>query len=499
MRCPPREAGQERRALISSSRRSSERRHVVGQTRARRLVPWYGVLLGAALPLSLALGSVGCTVAPHAKAAAHPARMTGNGAGGSADATGAEPLVAAPSSDATPRSVATTPALKLPLIAWDGGPSYYAKFPAATAYGWTSPNFFPIAIWAAVIGRPKDVRLDKAAGVNTYVWPYIYDYRPIQSAHMSVIADVSHVSDKRRAVVGYIFADEPDGKFGLGSGAIHTNPLGCATSVPCGFTVMHYLDGLVPKNTTRFTYTNYTGEIITNPAQGRRFLNDYQTVSSMDDYYFTGGGDGCYVARVYHFVTRGECPKAADYGMDVAHERALDPHRPIWNFVELGTTNVANLAIKPGQIGGAVWDSLINGAMGIDYFIEDTSRSPCGEQLGNVLEDKSCPQAVAATREVTKIDRQIKGLAPILNTQSFKYRFNRRLDTMLKYYNGSYYIFAIPGLAGKPGTYTLTLPQGLNASTVQVLFEKRTISVEDGKFSDAFNAEYTYHIYKITP
>jgi hypothetical protein len=334
-------------------------------------------------PLALALGSVGCSVALSSKPAVpHSARTTGDAAGGSAggsaDANGAEPAVAASSSAATPRSASATPPLKLPLVPWDGGPAYYAKFPAAAAYGWTSPKFFPVAIWAAVIAQPKDVRLDKAAGVNTYLWPYIYDYRPIQSAHMSVIADVSHVSDKRRAVVGYIYADEPDGRYGPGSGPIHTNHLGCASSVPCGLTVMQYLNSLVPKNTTRFTYTNYTSEIITDPAEGRRFLNDYQAVASMDSYYFTSPGTACYVERVYGSLEQGECPKAADYGMDVAHERAMDPHRPIWNVVELGTTNVANLAITPGQIGGAVWASLINGAMGIDYFIEDTAESPCG-------------------------------------------------------------------------------------------------------------------------
>jgi hypothetical protein len=70
---------------------------------------------------------------------------------------------------------------------------------------------------------------------------------------------------------------------------------------------------------------------------------------------------------------------------------------------------------------------------------------------------------------------------------------------MLKYYNGSYYLFTIPGLAGKPGTYTLTLPRGLNASKVKVLSENRTISIKDGKFADAFNAKYTYHIYRIAP
>jgi hypothetical protein len=49
-----------------------------------------------------------------------------------------------------------------------------------------------------------------------------------------------------------------------------------------------------------------------------------------------------------------------------------------------------------------------------------------------------------------------------------------------------------------PGRRTFTLPPRLaDAASVQVLNENRTIPVVNGKFTDDFAHEYTYHIYKI--
>jgi hypothetical protein len=451
----------------------------------RRAVPAVGTL-------ALAIAVAACGVAGPSHTVTSTGASSPAGASPSAMSVGGQPVFAAGSSAAT--------SLALPKIPWDGGSAYYARFPKAAAYGWTNPHFFPITVWNAVVTSRKSVTQDKAAGINTYLNPFIYfnPYPAIRAAHMSVIIGNFHSPGSRSAVVGYFLTDEPDGRLGLGHGPINKNTGECSTSVPCAFTAMAYLDSQVPKNSGRFTFTNYTSEILTHPAKGALLMKRYQSVDSMDTYYYTGSGDACYVMRVYGFVTASECPKAADYGMDVARERALDPRKPVFNFVELGTTSQAGDNIRPGEIGGAVWSSIINGAMGINYFIEDTVPGPCGE-TGNVIRDTSCADAVAATREVTKVDRQIKTLAPILNTQSYKYRFNSKLDTMLKYHNGSYYIFAMLGLKGSPGSYTLSLPVGLNASDVQVIDENRSLAINGRSFTDSFSKEYSYHIYKITP
>jgi hypothetical protein len=388
--------------------------------------------------------------------------------------------------------------LNLPKIPWAGGPAYYAQFPAAAAYGWTSHKFFPITVWDASIDDPSEVAQDKAAGINTYLNPSGADFAAAQAAGMSIIASTDPHPVLGPEVVGYDLTDEPDGWARAGNGPINKQEQQCATSAPCAYTLLSYLDQLAPKSLGRFTYTNFTATVIQQPGIGAHFLRDYQDIVSIDAYYYTDTGPACYTSTVYGLLKPGECPKAADYGMDVAEERALVPDKPVWNYVEVGSTVKGGGLITPAKLGGAVWNSIISGAMGIDYFIEDTGFKAC-QGVGNLIRDTSCPAAVAATSEIAHVDSQIKDLAPVLNTQSFRYTFNSSLDTMLKYKGGSYYIFAMPGLNGGPGSYTLHLPPGLSASKVDVIDEGRTIPIVNNAFTDSFDQEYTYHIYKITP
>jgi hypothetical protein len=135
--------------------------------------------------------------------------------------------------------------------------------------------------------------------------------------------------------------------------------------------------------------------------------------------------------------------------------------------------------------------------MGINYFPQNMS-GPCqGFTIGS-----TCPEAAAATAGITKINAEIKGMAPVLNTQSYQWTFNPRADTMLKSSGGSYYIFSMTSAGGPTGPnspYTFALPPGLKGSTVQVLNEGRSLPINAGSFTDTFAAEYAHHIYKITP
>lgn len=406
---------------------------------------------------------------------------------------------ATPKVTLAPGSSTTRPApLRLPTVPWAGGPAYYAQFPAAAAYGWTSPRFFPITVWDASIDNSAEVAQDKAAGINTYLNPSGADFGAAQAAGMSIIAGADPHPAVGPEVVGYDLTDEPDGWARAGNGPIDKSSMQCATNAPCGYTLLNYLDQLAPKSLGRFTYTNFTATVIDQPNIGAHFLRDYQDVVSIDAYYYTDTGDTCYTSTTYDLVKPGQCPKAADYGMDVTKEIAIVPSKPVWNYVEVGSTVKNGTTITPGKLGGAVWNSIINGAMGIDYFIEDTGFKACGGS-GNLIRDTSCPEAVAATSEIAHVDNQIKDLAPVLNTQSLRYTFNSGLDTMLKYEGGSYYIFAMPGLSGGAGSYTLHLPPGLSASKAEVVGEGRTIPIVNNAFTDSFAAEYSYHIYRITP
>ena len=89
-------------------------------------------------------------------------------------------------------------------------------------------------------------------------------------------------------------------------------------------------------------------------------------------------------------------------------------------------------------------------------------------------------------------------LAPVINTQSYKYSFGAGLDTMLKTYNGSAYVFSMVDGASTPGSRTFTLPGGITGSQVEVVGENRTIQISGGKFTDGFASESSYHVYRIS-
>ncbi len=138
-------------------------------------------------------------------------------------------------------------------------------------------------------------------------------------------------------------------------------------------------------------------------------------------------------------------------------------------------------------------NSLIHEARGIIYF-NHSFGGPCPTQ--HVLRDQ-CGAAVRPA--VAEVNRRIRQLAPVLNTQSFEHSFGPGLDTMLKAYRGSYYVFAMVKKDASTGRHTFTLPRGIRPSRVEVLFENRRIPVDGrGRFTDSFAAEYSYHIYRIS-
>jgi hypothetical protein len=157
-----------------------------------------------------------------------------------------------------------------------------------------------------------------------------------------------------------------------------------------------------------------------------------------------------------------------------------------------------NSYITPGQLKGAVVNSIINEARGIAYFNQSFG-GPC--QSGNVFRESQttpdfCGNAqVAAVKEV---NWQIRALASVINTQSYDYSFGPNLDTMLKTKDGYAYVFAMIDGSSVPGTRTFTLPPGARADSVTVLGEQRSLPVDSsGQFRDDFAEEYSYHVYRV--
>jgi len=281
-----------------------------------------------------------------------------------------------------------------------------------------------------------------------------------------------------------------------------------------GFPVLQEaLDKLPKDQAQRFRYANFAKGVLywETDEDAAKYVNNYTQVVSVDAYWYTDN-DSCKGIQGPSIIkgsgpipwpggnpelTQAECHRAWNYGQTVERIHKLDATdgklQPVWVFVEVGYPGGWGLHPTGPQIEGAVMSSLIHEARGILYFKHNFD-GPC--KTTDIFRDCASTAPIAS---LTNINGHIKDLAPVLNTQSYKYSFGSDIDSMLKWYDGAAYVFAM-GDQGKTGTKTFTLPNGLaKAKSVQVLYENRNLSVSNGRFTDNFQNEYSYHIYKIIP
>ena len=417
----------------------------------------------------------------------------------------AAPSVGA-TTEAPPPATDDGPALTLPRIPWEGGPAYYRPFAQARESGWDKPDFFPIAVWYEGVGSQADVDKDKGAGLNTYVMLTAdSDMGLIRRNGMSAIIAEDH-RDRGAESVGWMLADEADMWAGAGDGRWTGKWPGqgdpCKPkSEGCGHDVQRQLRDKLPDD-GRMAFANYGKGVMfwQSDADAGEFVNGFTSIVSNDIYWYT---DGSVCKAVAEGPTLGvrerDCRRAANYGLTVDRMRELDARdgkrQPIFNFVEVSHPggDAATPTITGEQLAGAVMSSLIHGARGIVYFNHNFG-GPCVSQ--HVLRE---PCGASVRPAVTEVNKRVKTLAPVLNTQSFDWTFNPALDTMLKAHDGSFYIFAMPGREGGTGAQTLTLPPDLTAAEAEVMFENRKVPITDGKIRDTFGRESAYHIYRVRP
>jgi hypothetical protein len=405
-----------------------------------------------------------------------------------------------PTSPSAPQSGTPVPppaaaaVLDLPRVPWAGGPAYYARFARAKAAGWTDPSFFPISVF---LGKPSQAAALKAVGVNTYL--AVEDggetLRAATSQGMSVIAQgdewtQQEIGDDDR-VVGYFVLDECD--MGLG---------GCpGTGDQANLAHQRALaDSLRARKDGRFLQANFgNGVLGTFWADGTfAAMVAGMDVTSVDKYAYTSAHNRSLLQRSPQWPAGGRPGTSAAYGwlQDEMERYAAvggGSAKPNWVFVETGSPLLDEgpdaATIRPEQIEGAVWSSLIHGAQGVAYF-QNSDSSVCGYY--------SLVQCDAArTARLTAVNAQVTRLAPVLNSQSWAWDFRADADTMLKTYGPDAYVFAGLGLTSAPGSRTFTLPPGVRGSTVTVVDENRTLPVTGGRFTDSFADEFTHHIYRV--
>jgi cell division septation protein DedD len=389
--------------------------------------------------------------------------------------------------------------LSLPTIPWEGGSSFWSQFPVTTAAGWTKPSFFPIGIWWDSVETDANAQFDKSYGINSYI-----ETNP--SVPYSVFADNgmywiggklnNTFPDNGSAWAGNFLGDEIDGKY---------------DPPAAGLAYMKQQADAVRSN-GRFSYANFTAIMASN-YNDEQLRADEQYISlvngpvSVDAYWYTD--PHCsqlpYKDWTYVPVNQGHCRTASSYGKTVdsvrARVAAAGPLKPVWSFVEMMGTG-PDFYISPDQIEGAAMNSVIHEARGLVYFNQSFEGKCVNGNLLRAVQVDPNDCAAANANGMKKVNLIIQSLAPVLNTQSYKYTFGPDLDSMLKWYNGSAYVFSmVSGDANSsPGARTFALPAGLtSAASVEVLNENRSIPVVKGAFTDSFAKESTFHIYRITP
>jgi hypothetical protein len=346
------------------------------------------------------------------------------------------------------------------------------------------PDFFPIGVW---LQDPTNAPRYAAAGFNLYVGLWQGPTQPqldaLAKAGMRVICEQNKVGFDNRAnpiIVAWLQGDEPDnaqwgGRFG---------PPMSTEKVRRAYEAMRAADPSRPVLLGLGQGVAHDGYI--GRGVRRNHPEDYAEYLK-----------GCDIASFDIYPVVHEDPAIAGKLEFVATgvERLIkwNAGKPVWNCIECTHINNAKLKATPAQVRAEAWMSLIHGSRGLIYFahqFKPVFREPA------LLDD---PEMLAA---VTAINRQIRELAPVLNSPTITNAVTIRssaaatpIAAMVKRYGRATYLFAVC-MRNQPAQATLNLASPADNSSAEVLGESRNIPIKGGAFTDEFKP-YGTHLYRI--
>jgi hypothetical protein len=367
------------------------------------------------------------------------------------------------------------PAAASPYSRWAHGPP-------------KDPDYFPIAVW---LQNPDNAERFKAAGINLYVglWhgPTSNQLARLRASGMAVICHPNALGRSQPdnpTIVGWMHDDEPDNAQSLGEGRGYGPPIAPSTVV-ADFEKIRAADPTRPVLLNLgqgVAWDNWIGRGVrrNHPEDYPEYVKGADILSF--DIYPAVHPDP-EVAGKLEFVARGV-------------ERLMEwttPTQIVWNCIEC--TRIGNTEVKPtpDQVRSEVWMSLIHGSRGLIYFVHQFK--PTFREAA-LLDDPDMLEAV------TRINRQIHELAPVLNSPSIAGTVELSVTpaeipiaTMVKRHGDSTWLFAV-SMRPRPATVAFTL-QSISAPVeAEVLGESRSIPVQTNQFSDQFEP-YAVHLYRL--
>ena len=353
-------------------------------------------------------------------------------------------------------------------------------------------DYFPVAVW---LQNPSNAAKYKSAGINLYIalWqgPTEAQLAALRKAGMPVVCEqnavgLAHKDDP--TIIGWMHGDEPDNAQPVTDPV--TGKKGYGPCIPPSRIVADY-SRLRAADPTRPVLLNLGQGVANDAWKGRGAgakLSDYEEyVKGGDivsfDVYPVAGLDRTDGENYLWYV-----PKGVDRLVGWTAGR-----KPVWNCIEC-TRIGSGRKPTPAQVRAEVWMALVHGSRGLIYFVHEFQPKFNEHAL---LDD---PEMLA---EVTRINRQIRELAPILNAPTLEptaasVRSSSPqvpIDLMAKRHGDATYVFAV-GMRNGPARGTFALKGMPKAARAEVLGEGRTVAVRDGAFEDDF-APHAVHLYRI--
>ena len=376
-------------------------------------------------------------------------------------------------------------------------------------------SYFPTGVWLESIAEVADRTTDEGAGLNLY-------------AGMTGGSDLTIATANGAKVLPQwaMTGNWPNPSLEWANNAAMTNP---GTSVATGWNIFDELDmfgGTVAENhayldsieatlasrgDTRIRYINWgKGVAFWNTDADAASYITRADIASVDTYFYTdpnihGAWEGAVLlGQAGTALTDAQTRLACNYARMVERMYYLcglaSVSKPIWNFIEVGrpaseTVAEGSLTMTPDHIRGAVWHSVIAGAIGIVYFNHSFSEEGTFTYSAHCLRDAAYATQRAA---VTEVNTRLHALANVIHspTASGYVTTPSTVRTLVKHYNGYWYIFA-GSKDGTTGSRTFSGLADYTGSTVEVLYESRNLTISGGSFTDTISQEWETHIYRI--
>jgi hypothetical protein len=358
-------------------------------------------------------------------------------------------------------------------LPWYGGPAYHARWPNGLS---PSVSFVPIGVW---MQSPDNAERYRDVGINLFVglWegPTDAQLDALGEAEVTSFCSQSGVWESRlddRAMSGWLNDQSPDNAQELPEGGYG----------PC------IEPEVVQEDYARMTRADDSRPVMLLFGQGVADA-DWPGRGSCDgrDEMYPAYAQAADVLGFYYYpVNRMRPLELIATGVD----RLLawsSYEKPLIALIEAASIDGAPRA-TPAQMRAEAWLALVRGAAGIAWychrFMPDFSETDC-------LDDAETEAALA------RINAEITSLAPALNSPMVENGVETQsatIATRLARVGGTTYLFAV-ALSSAATTARFSL-RGYDEAESFVIGEARTLAIEAGAFSDAFEG-YGVHLYRI--